>query len=171
MIDILRKRRSIRRYKDKAINTETIEQLKESALRSPSSRGINSWRFFFITDRAKLVKLAQAKEHGSNFLSDAGLGIVICAEKNQSDVWIEDCAIASIILQLAAQELGLGSCWIQIRNRSHIDGRTSEDYVKEVLGLPDNIKVESIIAFGYPDEKKTPIPKDQLQYEKIVCFD
>ena len=171
MIEILRKRRSIRKYKDKAIDPETIEQLKESALRSPSSRGINPWKFFFVTDRAKLAKLAQAKEHGSDFLRGASLGIVICAEEDQSDVWIEDCSIASIIIQLAGQELGLGSCWIQIRNRLHIDGRTSEDYVKEVLGLSDNIKVESIIAFGYPDEKKTPIPKDQLEYEKIVCVD
>jgi nitroreductase len=171
MIEILRKRRSIRKYKDKAIDPETIEQLKESAMRSPSSRGINPWKFFFVTDRAKLTKLAGAKEHGSDFLRGAGLGIVVCAEEDQSDVWIEDCSIASIILHLAGQELGLGSCWIQIRNRLHIDGRTSEDYVKEVLGLTDNIKVESIIAFGYPDEKKTPIPKDQLEYEKIVCVD
>jgi len=68
MLDILRKRRSIRRYKDKEIEPAIIEQLKEAALRSPSSRGINPWRFLFITDRARLEALSRAKESGSSFL-------------------------------------------------------------------------------------------------------
>jgi nitroreductase len=167
MIDILRNRRSIRRYKDLKIEADIIEQLKEAALRSPSSRGINPWRFFFITDRSKLAALSEAKEHGSSFLKGARLGVVVCADENESDVWIEDCSIASIIMQLTGQSLGLGSCWIQIRNRMHINGRTSEDHIKRVLGLAKNIRVESIIAFGYPDEKKVPISLDQLEYGKI----
>ncbi len=171
MMDILRKRRSIRRYKDKAIDSEAIEQLKESALRSPSSRGIKPWKFFFVTDQAKLAKLAKAKDHGSDFLRGASLGIVICAEEDQSDVWIEDCAIASIIMQLVGQELGLGSCWVQIRNRVHKDGQPSEVHVRNILDLPGNIRVESIISFGYPDEKKSPVPKEQLEFDKIVCVD
>jgi nitroreductase len=167
MIDILRNRRSIRHYKDMEIEVDIIEKLKEAALRSPSSRGINPWRFFFISDRSKLAKLSEAKEHGSSFLKGARLGVVVCADEIESDVWIEDCSIASIIMQLTGQSLGLGSCWIQIRSRMHINGRTSEDYVKDVLGLAKNIRVESIISFGYSDEKKVPISLDQLEYRKI----
>ncbi|MCJ7443805.1 MAG: nitroreductase family protein [Methanotrichaceae archaeon] len=171
MIDILRKRRSIRIYKEKEIDPDTIDKLKEAALRSPSSRGINPWRFFFVADKAKLARLSEAKEHGSAFLKDAGLGVVVCADERQSDVWIEDCSIASIIMQLAGQEVGLGSCWVQIRNRLHKDGQTSEDYVRNILDLPGNVRVESIISFGYPDEKKPPVPKEQLEFDKIVCVD
>ncbi len=113
MIDILRKRRSIRTYKEREIDPDTINKLKEAALRSPSSRGINPWMFFFVTDRAKLARLSEAKEHGSGFLKGASLGVVVCADEKQSDVWIEDCAIASIILQLAGQELGLASRYVR----------------------------------------------------------
>ena len=170
MLDILRERRSIRRYKDREIETEKINLLKEAALRSPSSRGINPWRFFFITDRALLEKLSRAKENGSSFLKGARLGVVVCAAQGESDVWVEDCSIASIILQLAGCSLGLGSCWIQIRNRMHSSSLSSEDYIKQVLGIPENCNVESMIAFGYPDEDKKPVPKEQLEFEKITML-
>ena len=168
LLDILRKRRSIRNYKERAIEKEIIDQLKEAALRSPSSRGINPWRFFFITDKARLEELSRAKEQGSSFLRGAGLGVVVCADENESDVWIEDCSIASIIIQLAGIGLGLGSCWIQIKNRMHRDSQASEDFVRSVLHLSENMRIESIISFGYPDEEKPPIPADQLEYGKIL---
>jgi len=170
MLDILRNRRSIRRYKDREIETEKIELLKEAALRSPSSRSINSWRFLFVTDKAKLEELSRAKESGSSFLKGAGLRVVVCAVQAESDVWVEDCSIAAIILQLTGQSLGLGSCWIQIRKRMHSSNLTSEDYIKRVLDLPENFNVESMIAFGYPDEDKEPVPKEQLEYGKIITF-
>lgn len=168
MLDILRNRRSIRRYKDREIEPEIIDKLKEAVLRSPSSRGINPWRFLFIKDRTLLEKLSHAKESGSSFLKDARLGVVVCAKGDESDVWVEDCSIASIILQLTGQSLGLGSCWIQIRNRMHNETQSSEDYIKDVLHLPESMKVESIIAFGYPDETREPIPREELEYEKII---
>ena len=56
---------------------------------------------------------------------------------------------------------------IQIRNRMHSSGQTSEDYIKQVLGLPENLVVECMIAFGYPDDDKEPVPKEQMEYEKI----
>ena len=168
MLDILRKRRSVRKYKAKAIEPELIEHLKEAAVRSPTSRNFRPWRFLFLTDKDKLEALSWAKTSGSSFLKGASLGVVVCADEHESDVWIEDCAIASIILQLTGQSMGLGSCWIQIRKRVHSDVQTSEEYVQGVLGLPANMKVESIIAFGYPDEEKLPIPKAQLEYNKIL---
>jgi nitroreductase len=167
MLDILRKRRSIRMYRDKKIEPEMIDKLKEAALRSPSSRGIKPWRFIFVTDKTMLEALSRAKEHGSDFLRGAGLGVVVCADQTKSDVWIEDCSIASIILQLEGQSLGLGSCWIQIRQRMYDSAQTSEDYIKGLLGLDENIRVESIISFGYPDEDKTPVPSEDLDYDKI----
>ena len=119
MINLLRKRRSIRVYEDRKIELEKIEILKEAILRSPSSRNINPWEFIFVDDKELLIKLSKAKEHGSEFLESAALGIVVCGNEKKSDVWIEDCSIASILVQMVAQSLGLGSCWIQIRNRMH----------------------------------------------------
>jgi nitroreductase len=167
VIDILRTRRSIRKYEKKAINKESLEILKEALLRCPSSRGINPWMFVFVDDPDLLRLLAKAKEHGSSFLKDAALGIVVCGDETKSDVWVEDCSIASIVVQLTAQALGLGSCWIQIRKRPHSQDRTAEEYIQETLGIPQHLKVESIISIGYPAESKKPIPLEKLEFEKI----
>jgi nitroreductase len=93
--------------------------------------------------------------------------VVVCADPNKSDVWIEDASIASIFIHLAAASLGLGSCWIQIRKRMFDEATTSEDYVRELLNIPDALRVESIVGVGYPDEKKEPHPKEVLQYDKV----
>jgi len=167
MIDILRSRRSIRKYEKKAIDQQSQEIMKEALLRCPSSRGINPWTFIFVDDPDVLKQLSQAKEHGSHFIKDAQLCIVMCGDETKSDVWVEDCSIASIVVQLVAQSLGLGSCWIQIRNRSHSKEKTAEEYVQGLLGIPKNLKVESIVSMGYPGETKRPIPLEQLDYGKI----
>ena len=70
-------------------------------------------------------------------------------------------------MQLAAESLGLGSCWIQIRNRSHDDTLTAEDYIVETLQIPKGQKVEAIIAAGYPDEEKPPHKKESLPFQKL----
>lgn len=167
MIELLRKRRSVRKFTEEKVAPETIELLIEALLRAPSSRGINPWEFVVVDDRELLSRLSLAKEHGAEFLKNAPLAIVVCADGTKSDVWIEDCSIASIIVQLAALSVGLGSCWAQIRNRMHDSGRPSEAYIRELLGLPEHIHVESIIGIGHPGETKRPIPARDLQYEKV----
>ena len=167
MIEILRKRRSIRKYQATTIDSQAMEVMKEALLRSPSSRGINPWIFIFVDRKDLLQKFSQAKEHGAQFVKDAALAVVVCGDETKSDVWIEDCSIASIVLQLAAQSVGLGSCWAQIRNRVHSKQKSAEKYIRELLHLPENLKVLSIIAIGVPAETKTPVAKEQLDYSKI----
>ena len=164
---LIQKRRSIRRYLEKPVEPEKIDLLVETALRSPSSMGSNPWEFVFVTDRDLLEKLAKAKPHGSSFLRYAALGIVICADPKKSDVWTEDASIASIYLQLAAEDLGLGSCWVQIRNRMHDEATTAEAYLAELLEIPSDMAIESIIAVGYPERQKPPHTKDELELEKV----
>jgi len=167
MIELLRKRRSIRTFSREKVKPETVELLIEAVLRAPSSRGINPWEFVVVDDTELLSRLAQSKEHGSQFLENAPLAMVVCADGSRSDVWVEDCAIASIIVQLAALSLGLGSCWVQIRNRQHDGSRSAEEYIRELLGLPEHLKVESIIGIGHPGEAKKPVLAEDLQYDKV----
>ena len=166
-IELLRNRRSIRRYEKRQVEKDKIDLILEAALRSPSSRSLNPWEFIVVTDRELIEKLSMAKEHGSAFLKGAPVLVVVCADPERCDVWIEDCSIASILIQLQAQDLGLGSCWVQIRKRMHNSKKTAEDYVKEILGIPEKMVVESIIGIGYPAERKEPHPADSLQYKKI----
>lgn len=165
--EMLISRRSIRKFSDKAVEKDKINTILKSALLSPSSRSIRPWEFIAVTDNEILYKLSQSKEHGSQFLSGAPLGIVVIADPDLCDVWIEDSSIASINIQLAAQSLGLGSCWIQVRQRVHNSQKSSEDYIKEVLGIPENMCIESIIAIGYPDENRKPYDEKELLYDKV----
>ena len=166
-LSLVQKRRSIRQYLDKPVEPEKIDRLIEAALRAPSSRGFNPWEFVVVTDGLLLEKLSKAKPHGASFLKDASLGIVVCADPEKCDVWIEDASIASIYIHLAAESMELGSCWIQIRKRMHDQTKAAEQYIRELLNIPENLNVESMIAIGYPAEKKSPHPKEDLQYEKV----
>ncbi len=166
-LSLVQKRRSIRRYLDKPVEPEKVDRLIEAALRSPSSRGFNPWNFVVVTDSVLLEKLSKAKPHGASFLKDASLGIAVCADPEKCDVWIEDASIASIYIHLAAESMELGSCWIQIRKRMHDQTKTAEQYIRELLNIPENFNVESMIAIGYPAEIKSPHSKEDLQYEKV----
>ena len=166
-LDLLRSRRSIRHYEDRPVEVEKIDLLVEAALRSPSSRGLNPWFFVVVTDRETIVALAQAKPHGASFLAGAPLAIVVCADPSVSDVWVEDASIATLNLHLAATDLGLGSCWIQLRKREHSEGGTASSYVADKLGLPEGMEVLAIMAIGHSREAKRPHPPESLLQAKI----
>ncbi len=166
-MELIANRRIIRRFTPDKVATERIELLKEAALRAPSSRGVNPWEFIFITDPDLLEKLSGAKPHGSTFLKDAQLGIVVCADPEKSDVWVEDASIAAIFIQLAATYLELGNCWIQIRDRMHDETQTAEAFIAHQLSISSRLKVESMIAIGHRAESKPPHPANGLQHEKV----
>ncbi len=166
-VSLVRRRRSIRKFLKKEVEADKVDLLVEAALRAPSSRGLNPWEFIVVREKESLARLSRAKEHGSSFLKKAPLAIVVCADPRKCDVWIEDASIASVFIHLAAESLGLGSCWIQIRDRMHDRVRTAEEYVSEVLRIPGGLRVESIVAVGHPAEKKAPHGMEELQYEKV----
>jgi nitroreductase len=167
VMSVIRKRRSIRKFKPSPVEPEKVDMLVEAALRAPSSRGLQPWEFVVVTDKDLLDKLSRAKTHGSAFLRNAPLAVVVCADPDKSDVWVEDCSIAAILMQLAAESLELGSCWIQIRERMHDDTRSAEGYIAELLRIPKKLKVESVIAIGYPAETKPPHKREELPFDKV----
>ncbi|AKL95855.1 nitroreductase [Clostridium aceticum] len=167
MLDLLKKRRSIRKFKKTKVEKEKIDALVKAALLSPSSRSIRPWEFIVVTEEMLIGDLSKSKEHGSSFLKDAPLAIVVLGDESKSDVWVEDTSIASVLIQMMAESMDLGSCWIQIRGRKHNAETTAEAYIKKVLDIPEEIKIESIIAIGYPDEEKPSYVEEDLPYEKV----
>ena len=168
MLELLRKRRSIRHFKQERIAPAHIDALKEAVLRAPSSRGIQPWKFFFVQDADLIGRLSRCKEHGSVFLKDAPLAVVVCGDETMSDVWIEDCSIAAVIVHLAALSLGLGGYWIQIRNRMHSAETTSEDYVRGILGIVHPLRVLAIVAVGVPARVSKGHPFEKLDHGKVI---
>lgn len=154
LIDLLRARRSLRRFTDQPVEREKLDLLLEAALRAPSSKGNNPWEFIVVTDKARIRDLSVAKAHGATFLAGAPLVIVVCADPAKSDVWVEDAAIATTLIHLQATDLGLGSCWVQLRLRQREDGADSQEYMRALLGLPEGMMALAMVGIGYPTDIK-----------------
>ncbi|HRS67641.1 MAG TPA: nitroreductase family protein [Paludibacteraceae bacterium] len=164
---LIKNRRSIRKYLDKSIETEKVDAILRTALMSPASKRANGWEFIVVDQRETLVKLAACREVGSKFVADAPLAIVVAYDTEKCDVWYEDASIAAIIIQLAAADLDLGSCWVQVHNRTYNDTTTSEAYVRDLLQIPHNYHVLCMITIGYKDEERKPYDVEKLAYDKI----
>ena len=134
--DLIKQRRSMRKFTDKELTQDEVVLLLKAALMSPSSKRSNCWQFVVVDDKETLDKLSRCKEAGASFLKDAPLAIVVLADPLASDVWIEDASVASIMIQLQAEDMGLGSCWIQVRERFGADGVPANEYVHNVLDIP-----------------------------------
>ena len=165
--DLIKNRRSMRKFTEEELTQDQVVTLLKAALMSPSSKRSNPWQFIAVGNKEILQKLSLCKTMGASFLSDASLGIVVLADPLASDVWIEDAAIASLMIQLQAEDLGLGSCWIQVRERFTASGVPSNEYVHEVLDIPLHLQVLSIVAVGHKGMERKPFNEEHLQWEKI----
>jgi nitroreductase len=165
--NLLINRRSIRKFKNELLSPEETQTILEAALLSPTSKNKHSWSFIAVEDKEMLAKLAKCKEHGASFLADAALAIVVLGNPFESDVWIEDASIAAINMQLQAEELGIGSCWAQVRGRFYAETITATEYINELLNVPIPLEVLCIIAFGKKEKERTPNDIDNLHWEKV----
>lgn len=169
-VDVLaamRRRRSVRKYSDEPIPHVAIDRILEAGLRSASGMGKHPWELFLIEDRAILDKLAGCREHGSAMLEGAKAAVVVTADPEISDTWVEDCSIVMANMHLEATANAVGSCWIQGRNRQASDGRTTDDYVRELLGYDDNLKLEAILSLGIPADEPNPRELDESLLAKV----
>lgn len=164
---LIKLRRSMRQYTGEELTQEQVVALMRAALMAPSSKRSNPWQFIVVDDKELLRKLSLCKAQASQFIADAALAIVVAADPLASDVWIEDGAIAATYLQLQAEDLDLGSCWVQVRERFTASGQSSNDYVHEVLSLPLPLQVLCIIAVGHKGMQRKPFNEDNLQWEKV----
>lgn len=165
--ELIKNRRSMRKFTDEELTQEEVVTLMKAALMAPTSKRSNAWQFVVVDDKETLQKLSRCKEQASQFIADAALAVVVMADPMGSDVWIEDASIASIYLQLQAEDLGLGSCWVQVRERFAAPGVTSNEYVHDVLDIPLQLQVLSIIAIGHKGMERKPFNEEHLQWEKI----
>jgi nitroreductase len=150
MIDLIKRRRSIRRYTSDPVSEEHVRQLLEAAMSAPSGRAIDPWHFIVVRDAATRQKLA-ATHTFSDMCSRSPVVIAVCGDEHLSDHWISDDAAAAENILLAATALGLGAVWVGIYPRAE-----REAYVHEVLDVPSHIRILCLIPVGHPDEQKPP---------------
>lgn len=166
-LNLIIKRRSTRKFKEEFVKPEQLEQILKAGLMAPTSKRCMSWEFVVVEEKSVLQQLSTCKANGASFLANAPLAIVILGNELKTDVWIEDASIAAVIMQLQAEELGLGSCWIQIRNRLDTQGISVEENVCELLNIPEGYHPLCILAIGVKDEDKAPFDESKLKWEKV----
>ena len=156
--ELIKNRRSMRKFTDEELTQDQVVALMKAALMSPSSKRSNSWQFVVVDDKEVLKELSHCKEQASSFIADAALAIVVMADPLASDVWIEDASIASIMIQLQAEE---------VRERFTATGMPSDEFVHGILDIPLQLQILSVIAIGHKGMERKPFNEEHLQWEKI----
>lgn len=160
----LMNRYSIRKYTSDKVKDEWVKEILDAMLLSPSGKNKKPWEFLVIDEKESISQLSSCKKAGAGFVKDAPLVIVVLSLEDISDTWIEDASITLTHGHLKAHELGLGSCWIQVRNRL-AETCTSEESVRSILNLPKSYRVVGFLSIGVPDE--TPTRDKTIDYTKI----
>ncbi|MBO4621964.1 MAG: nitroreductase family protein [Paludibacteraceae bacterium] len=168
-LELAQQRRSYRKYTAQPIEQEKIEQILQAALMSPASKRCNPWEFVVVTDHEVLNKMAGCRTYGSQMLTEAAAGILVCVDASLTDTWQCDGAIAAEHMLLEASDLGIGACWVQVYGRYANEENTvsAEQLLRELTGVPDSLNILCIISLGYKNEERKPREIDKLQYEKV----
>jgi len=165
LFDVIKTRRSIRKYKKKDVSDEIIRKLIDTTRYTPSSRDSQPWEFIIIKNKETKRQLAEIKgKENEEILSKAPVTIAICVDTNKSPSrWIEDGACAAMNILLMAHNLGLGAVYVTGYSQT-----TPEitPILQGILSLPKHVMPVCLIAIGYPDEM--PEPKELRNLEEII---
>ncbi len=165
--EAIRLRKSVRSFRETAVEQDKIDRILEAARLAPSARNVQEWRFVVVTDRAMIRKITEQSTNGYGFVAEAPLLFVVCAVTDKAVMscgharYAVDCAIAIDHMTLAAVEEGLGTCWI---------GGFRQAPVKELLGIPDDVEVFELLPTGYPTDP-SPVEKRRKPLSELVCYD
>ena len=160
--DILEKRRSTRKFSDRKVEREKLQNIVEKTLQAPSSRNSRSTRLWVVEQPELLAHIANMRDYGSAFVKNAPAAILVMGDKSATDLWIDNCAISATILQLAVVDEGLASCWVHVNDRPCLkdepEGAKADDYLRELLDLPSRYGILCAVALGYSDFEPKPLP-------------
>ena len=166
MLEAIKKRRSIRKFKKKEVETEKLEEILKAAMYSPSAMNRRPWEFIVIKNQEMKNKLSKATSWCS-FVKDAPLVLVIASYEEDLYRWIEDCSIVTEAIYLEATNQGLGTCFCQVLGGKTVSLKDSEEYVKELLGTTKNVRILCLMPIGYPDEHKEEHSEEEFEKRKI----
>ena len=162
--EVVRKRRSTRRYTGQPVEREKLQRAMELALLSPSSKNTRSTRLMAVRDLKRVHELGKLRDWGSSLLEEAGAAIVVMGDEEASPMWQINATIMATVLQLALVDEGLASCWVHVGDYLTINddpaSQRSEDYVKDVVPeIPSNYRILCVISIGYADYTPKPLPE------------
>jgi len=165
VMEAIRERKSIRSYESRPVEEEKLQAVLEAARLAPSANNRQEWRYVVVRDQATRERLMVASNN-QHFVAKAPVIIACCAQTDGrllrcgQVAYTVDVSISIDHMTLAAVELGLGTCWI---------GSFYEDQVKEILGIPEEIRVVELLTLGYPAEPGR--PRERKSLDEIVMYE
>jgi nitroreductase len=163
MLDLIKARRSVRKYTQEPVTNAQVQALLEAAMAAPSASNRQPWEFVVVRDRD--VRQQLAKTHAwSGMAAGAPVVFVVLGDERRSVTWVEDASAATQNLLLAAAALGLGAVWVGI-----YPSLEQEAHVRRVLEIPEGKRVLCLVPVGHPAEQKPPRTQydpDKVHYER-----
>ena len=145
--ELVDSRRSTRRFTGEHVSDEAIARILDIAAQAPSSWGGHPVEYIVVRDRATLRELARCKAMGAGPLAHGDAAIVPIVDTRSLELWVEDAAVASTYLLLAAEYVGVGACWIHMRGRrGHT--RMADDDIRALLGVPGHYGILNVVSLG-----------------------
>lgn len=172
LFELLAARRSVRQYTEEPVSRKALEKIVAAGLMAPSSKNLHSTELLVVEDRSVVKAMARCKPHFAQMLEQAPAAIVVMGRLD-SHAWVEDASAALMAMMLQATELGLGSCWVQVRHmtaeKRGADGQclSSHQYLAELLELPEEVEVEAILALGHGVKKQRPRTLEEARPERV----
>ena len=160
-------RRSVRQYSGEPVPPELLDRIVRAGLLSASGRARKPWELVVVRERETLGKLAGCRDAGAAMLSGADAAIVVLGNPEVADTWVEDCSIVMANMHLEASASGVGSCWVQGRMRTAADGRSTQEFVAELLDVPKPRQLEAILSLGMPEGASEARPFDEALLAKV----
>lgn len=152
-LDLVKKRRSIRKYTEDPIPEADIEKILESGILAPTGDNVQGTEFIVVEDKKELEKLSEFKESDGKFIKNAAFAIAIIA-KTDSVTYSQDTCVAASYIQLAAEDLGYGSCWANCLGEYNTEGLSAEESLKQILDIPDDYYALGVISIGHKGQKR-----------------
>lgn len=158
--DVVKNRKSVREYSDKAVEKSLIEKIVDAGRVATTARNEQPWEFIATYDKEILKKICAMCPNGP-FIKDASCLIAVFSKDTK--YYLEDCSAATQNMLLAIEALGLGGCWV---------AGDKKDYageVKKIFSVPDGYRLVSMISVGYP--KKTQGPKAKRNVKEVLHWE
>jgi len=166
LLELALRRRSVRKYTDEPIPDEVLDEILKTALTAPCSFGHRPVEFIAVRDKERIKEVASCKSLGGKQIVGADTVIVVMVKLDRGEFWIEDGAIASSYILLAAEQYNIGACWVHIRNRTGKE-KTSDEEIRQLLNVPEGYAVLNLVALGIKGESKSPYTEANFDRSKL----
>ncbi len=168
MLEAIAARASVRSYKPAEVSDEDVQTILEAALHAPSANNARPWHIVVVRNEDKRRQLSRVHQW-AGFCADSPVVLAFCAEESKSPHWwIEDLSAAVENALIQATALELGACWGGVRGGGPGHAMRSEEHVRQVLDIPDGIRVLALVSLGHPDRPPHPQasgPMENVHYE------